>query len=74
MAKWVKDIIGIHNWDTYLVDGKAKRLTSIEGKKMMGLPDNFIFPVSQAQAMKQLGNSVAVNAVSCVIKEMLNYL
>lgn len=68
---------GIHdrrNWDSYVVDGKVKRLTPKEGKKMMGFPDDFIFPVSEAQAMKQLGNSVAVNAISAVAQEIINTL
>ena len=30
---------------------------------MMGFPKNFKMPVSDNQAMKQLGNSVAVNVV-----------
>jgi len=56
---------GLHdrrNWDTYLVDGEVKVLSSKEGIKMMGFPSDFNFPVSETQAMKQLGNSVAVNA------------
>lgn len=60
---------GIHdrrNWDSYLVNGKVRRLTVQEGKKMMGFPANFIFPVSKVQALKQLGNSVAVNAIQAV--------
>lgn len=63
------------NWDTYLVDGKITRLNSYFGRKMMGFPDNFEFPVSETQAMKQLGNSVAVNCVydiGLAIKEALN--
>ena len=51
------------NWDSYLVNGEVKRLTSKEGKKMQGFPDTFTFPVSETQAMKQLGNSVAVQAI-----------
>lgn len=62
------------NWDGYLVDGIEKRLTIKEGKTMMGFPDDFSFPVSKTQAMKQLGNSVAVNAVKATAKEILNYL
>ncbi len=69
---------GIHdrrNWDSYLVNGKARRLTVEEGKKMMGFPEDFVFPVSRAQAMKQLGNSVAVGAIQAVgtnLVEVLN--
>ena len=62
------------NWDSYAVDGGVVRLTSKEGIKMMGLPSNFEFPVSETQAMKQLGNSVAVPAVRATAKEIFKYL
>lgn len=68
---------GIHdrrNWDAYLVNGEVVRLTSTEGKKMMGFPSNFHFPVSEAEAMKQLGNSVAVDAVDAVARKMFTSL
>jgi len=64
---------GLHdrrNWDSYLVDGKARRLGSEEGKRMMGFPKSFKFPVSHSSAMKQLGNSVAVNAIQAVARQM----
>jgi len=62
------------NWDTYLVDGTARRLTPVEGLKMQGFPNNFIFPVSDAQAMKQLGNSVAIPAIQATAKEIIKRL
>ncbi|MFA6027640.1 MAG: DNA cytosine methyltransferase [Patescibacteria group bacterium] len=62
------------NWDSYRVAGKIKRLTPTEGKKMMGFPNNFIFPVTETQAMKQLGNAVAVNAISATAKQIVNTL
>jgi len=62
------------NWDAYLVDGKVKRLTSKEGKKMMGFPHNFKFPVSESQAMKQLGNAVAVSAIQATAAEIIKTL
>lgn len=68
---------GIHdrrNWDSYVVDGKVKRLTPKEGKRMQGFPEDFIFPVSEVQAMKQLGNSVAVSAIYAVAQEIVNTL
>jgi DNA (cytosine-5)-methyltransferase 1 len=68
---------GLHdrrNWDHYLVDGKARRLTSAEGRIMMGFPKDFIMPVTETQAMKQLGNSVAVNAVYEVANEIIKTL
>lgn len=48
------------NWDGYLVDGKPHRLTVAETAAMQGFPPDFRFPVSTTQAMKQLGNAVAV--------------
>ncbi|MBU4480052.1 DNA cytosine methyltransferase [Patescibacteria group bacterium] len=62
------------NWDSYRVKGKVVRLGVKEGKKMMGLPSDYVFPVSDAQAMKQLGNAVVVPAVSAVAKEIINTL
>ncbi|GHT80933.1 cytosine-specific methyltransferase [Actinomycetota bacterium] len=58
------------NWEHYLVDGKVKRIGVNEGKKLQGFPDNFKFPVSEVQAMKQLGNSVAVSAVHATAAEI----
>ena len=51
------------NWDGYIVDGEVRRLTPREGKKMQGFPASFKFPVSDKEALKQLGNSVAVTAI-----------
>ena len=59
------------NWDSYLVDGKIKRLSSNEGLKMQGFPDYFKFPVSETQAMKQLGNSVAIPVIEAVARSII---
>ena len=67
-------IMDRRNWDSYRVDGEILRIGSKEGKKMMGLPDDFIFPVSETQAMKQLGNSVAVPAIQATAKNIIEYL
>ena len=60
------------NWDTYLVNGHMIRLSSVEGLQMQGFPVSFKFPVSETQAMKQLGNSVAVPAIKAVAQNMIN--
>ena len=62
------------NWDTYLVDGKIKKIGSKEGLKLQGFPEDFEFPVTEAQAMKQLGNSVAVPAIQIVAEEIIKKL
>jgi len=41
---------------------------------LMGFPENFRFPVSDAQAYKQLGNSVVVPLVTMIAKEMSTHL
>ncbi len=62
------------NWDGYYVNGEVRRLSPKEGKKMMGFPDNFEFPTSNSQAMKQLGNSVCVDVIEHIAREIKIYL
>lgn len=62
------------NWDTYLVDGEVKRLGPKEGLRLQGFPDSFVFPVSETQAMKQLGNSVAVPAIQATAEQIVKAL
>lgn len=58
------------NWEFYNIDGKVKRLTSQEGKLIQGFPADFQLPDSEVEAMKQLGNSVSVDAVEAFYKEI----
>jgi DNA (cytosine-5)-methyltransferase 1 len=62
------------NWDSYRVNGKVKRLTPEEGKKMMGFPQDFRLPVSEGMAMKQLGNAVIVPAVQAFAEQIIKQL
>jgi DNA (cytosine-5)-methyltransferase 1 len=62
------------NWDSYLVDGEVKKIMPEQAKKMQGFPDDFEFPVAKTQAMKQLGNSVAVDAVQICGEAMINHM
>ena len=62
------------NWDSYIVHGRVMRIGPKEGLKMQGFPDNFEFPVTNSQAMKQLGNSVAVPAIQAVAGEIIKVL
>ncbi len=63
-----------HNWDAYVVDGKIRRLMPEEGKRMMGFPEDDGLPVTDAQAMKQLGNAVAVPAITAYAKQIISTL
>lgn len=62
------------NWDGYIVNGEIKRISPKEGKRMMGFPDDFIFPGTKSQATKQLGNSVCVDVVQHVASSVENFL
>ncbi|MCX6762024.1 MAG: DNA repair protein RadC [Candidatus Moranbacteria bacterium] len=64
------------NWDAYRVNGKIVQLGPKEGLKMQGFPDWYEFPpnFSSVQAMKQLGNSVAVPAIQAVAEEIVKTL
>ena len=62
------------NWDCYLVNGKETQLNYRQALMMQGFPQDFIFPVSQTQAMKQLGNSVAVDAIKATANNIIKAL
>ncbi len=48
-----------------------RRLSVLEAKRLQGFPDDFKFPVSDAQAYHQLGNSVSVPVIKLIMKEMI---
>ena len=58
----------------YIVNKKVVRINSEQGRQMMGFPKTFKMPVSENQAMKQLGNSVAVTVVKAIGKEIEYHL
>ncbi|MFD2725673.1 DNA (cytosine-5-)-methyltransferase [Hyunsoonleella rubra] len=51
-----------------------RRLTPRECARIQGFPDNFIIPVSNNQAYKQFGNSVAVPLIQAVGKNIVKEL
>ena len=51
-----------------------RRLTPRECARLMGFPDDFEIPVSDTQAYRQFGNSVAVPVVSAVAREIVRNL
>jgi len=68
---------GIHdrrNWDSYLVDGKVVKLQAEHGIKMQGFPSTFKLPKSRSVSLKLLGNSVAINVVKALGKEIDRHL
>jgi DNA (cytosine-5)-methyltransferase 1 len=53
-------------WDGY----KIRRLTPRECFRLMDFPDSFTWPVSDSQAYKQAGNSIVVNVLYKIIKNL----
>jgi len=51
-----------------------RRMTPREWARLQGFPNKFIIPVSDAQAYKQFGNSVAVPAIAATGKNILRAL
>lgn len=49
-----------------------RKLSVLESKRLQGFPDDFIMPVSDAQAYKQLGNSVSVPIIKAIMHQMIN--
>lgn len=47
-----------------------RKLTPREAARLQGYPDSFIIPVSDTQAYKQFGNSVAVPVIKALAKEI----
>ena len=56
-------------------DGKnPRKLTPRECARLQGFPDSFVIPVSDAQAYKQFGNSVAVPVVRAIANNIIKEL
>lgn len=54
--------------------GNPRKITPREAARLQGFPDSFIIPVSDTQAYKQFGNSVAVPVIAAIAKEMASLL
>ena len=51
-----------------------RKLTIRECARLQGIKEDFVFPVSNTQAYRQIANSVAVPVVRAIAKEMKKYL
>ena len=51
-----------------------RKITPREAARLQGFPDSFIIPVSDVQAYKQFGNSVSVNVIEAISKEIIRSL
>ena len=53
-----------------LKKGKIRKLTPRECLRLMGFPDSFKQVVSDTQLYRQTGNSIVVNVIVSILKEM----
>jgi len=51
-----------------------RKLTPVEAARLQGFPVDFKIPVSDTQAYQQFGNSVPVNVIEAIAKEMLKHI
>lgn len=58
----------------YLIRNKVRKLYPRECARLMGFPDTFILSNSQEQNYKQFGNSVVVEVIQLIAKEIAKYL
>lgn len=64
-----RDVAG--GTESYYIDGRVHKLTPNEAKRIMGFPEGFIFPVSEARAYEQIGNSVAVPVLKAIAHQIV---
>lgn len=60
-----------------LIEQKGKnprKLTPREAARLQGFPEQFVIPVSDTQAYKEFGNSVAVPVIHAIAEEILKVL
>lgn len=60
-----------------LIEQKGKnprKLTPREAARLQGFPEEFVIPVSDTQAYKEFGNSVAVPVIHAIAEEILKVL
>ena len=52
------------------INGRIRRLTPNEVRRILGFPEDFVFPVPEARAYEQLGNTVAVPVLKAIAKDI----
>lgn len=61
---------GVDNY--YTIDGRIRMLSERDALRLMGFTDDFKQVVSRAQMYKQAGNSIVVDVMMAVVKEIYN--
>ena len=58
----------------YQIDGVVRKLYPRECARLMGFPDTFQLAETQEQNYKQFGNSVVVEVIQLIAKEIARHL
>lgn len=66
---WKENFTG-QNPPIVSMEYKIRRLTPRECFRLMDFPDTFLWPVSDSQAYKQAGNSIVVNVLYKILKNL----
>lgn len=72
--KRLKNLTPITNIKGTVNTDGIRRMTPREWARLQGFDDSFLIPVSDAQAYKQFGNSVAVPAIAATAQKLLEAL
>ena len=62
---------GVDNY--YTVDGRIRMLSEREALRLMGFTDDFKQVISRAQMYKQAGNSIVVDVMIAIVREISQY-
>ena len=54
-----------------IAPNRVRRLTPIECERLQGFPDNFTNGVSDTQRYRQMGNTITVNVIQAIFKNLL---
>jgi DNA (cytosine-5)-methyltransferase 1 len=55
----------------YKINGKIRKLSPRECARLQGYPENYIFPKSISEAHKQFGNSVSIDVLQYITREII---
>lgn len=55
----------------YKIKDKIRKLSPRECARLQGYPENFILPKSISEAHKQFGNSISINVLQYIVKEIV---
>jgi len=74
ITRALKSSEGSGNKQKVILNQRIRRLTPLECMRLQGYPDDYIKPCSDSQTYKQAGNSITVNVMKAIIKNLITVL